>query len=53
LIVGDRDPISGKTIAARWQKLLPNSTLTVLEGAGHYPQWEAPGWVLTAMDVAS
>ena len=53
LIVGDRDPISGKTIAARWQKLLPNSTLTVLEGAGHYPQWEAPGRVLTAMDVAS
>jgi len=53
LIVGDRDPISGKTIAARWQKLLPNCTLTVLEGAGHYPQWEAPGGVLTAMDVAS
>lgn len=51
LIVGDRDPISGKTIAARWQTLLPDSPLTVLEGVGHYPQWEAPERVLAAMDA--
>lgn len=53
LIVGDRDPISGKTIAARWRELLPGALLTVLEGVGHYPQWEAPGRVLAAMDAAA
>ncbi len=50
LIVGDRDPISGQTIAERWRTLLPNSPVTVLEGVGHYPQWEAPMQVLAAMD---
>jgi len=50
LIVGDRDPISGKTIAERWQTLLPGSALTVLDGVGHYPQWEAPERVLAAME---
>lgn len=53
LIVGDRDPISGKTIAARWQTLLPHSPVTMLEGVGHYPQWEAPERVLAAMDTTA
>ncbi len=50
LIIGDRDPISGKTIAERWKALLPNAPLTLLEGVGHYPQWEAPERVLAAME---
>ena len=53
LIVGERDPISGKTIAERWQMLLPNSPITRLENVGHYPQWETPGRVLAAMDAAA
>jgi pimeloyl-ACP methyl ester carboxylesterase len=52
LIIGERDPISGKTIANRWQELLPNSPMTRLEGVGHYPQWEVPERVLAAMDAA-
>jgi pimeloyl-ACP methyl ester carboxylesterase len=51
LIIGERDPISGKTIADRWQELLSNSPITRLENVGHYPQWEAPERVLAAMDA--
>ena len=50
LIVGERDPISGKTIAERWQTLLPNSPLSRLAGVGHYPQWEVPAQVLVAIE---
>jgi pimeloyl-ACP methyl ester carboxylesterase len=50
LIIGERDPISGKTIAGRWQELLPNSPITRLADLGHYPQWEAPEQVLAAME---
>jgi pimeloyl-ACP methyl ester carboxylesterase len=49
LIIGERDPISGKTIAHRWHVLLPNSPITRLADVGHYPQWEAPERVLAAM----
>jgi pimeloyl-ACP methyl ester carboxylesterase len=49
LIIGERDPISGKTIADRWHDLLPNSPITRLADVGHYPQWEVPEQVLAAM----
>jgi pimeloyl-ACP methyl ester carboxylesterase len=51
LIIGERDPISGKTITDRWLELLPNSPITRLACVGHYPQWEAPEKVLAAMDA--
>ncbi len=40
-IIGDADPISGKTIIRRYKELLPHAGLTVLKGIGHYPQLEA------------
>jgi len=49
LIDGVADPISGASIVRRWRELLPNGTVIELPGVGHYPQWEAPAQVLTAI----
>lgn len=48
LINGVEDPISGRSIVARWRELLPNAAAYELPGVGHYPQVEAPGEVLAA-----
>jgi pimeloyl-ACP methyl ester carboxylesterase len=48
LINGLEDPISGRSIVARWRELLPQAALYELAGVGHYPQVEAPGEVLAA-----
>jgi pimeloyl-ACP methyl ester carboxylesterase len=40
-IMGDADPISGKTMIRRYKELLPHAGLTVLNHIGHYPQLEA------------
>lgn len=49
LINGLEDPISGRSIVARWRELLPGSPVTELPGVGHYPALEAPEGVLAAI----
>lgn len=48
LIDGLEDPISGRSIVARWRELLPSAPVFELPGVGHYPQVEAPAQVLAA-----
>ena len=48
LIDGAADPISGAHMARRYQQLVPNADVTLLDGIGHYPQVEAPAAVLAA-----
>ena len=48
LINGLEDPISGRSIVARWRDLLPEAPVFELAGVGHYPQVEAPEAVLAA-----
>lgn len=48
LINGPEDPVSGAHMAARYQELLPDGDIIILEGVGHYPQIEAPAGVLRA-----
>jgi pimeloyl-ACP methyl ester carboxylesterase len=48
LINGLEDPISGRSIVARWRELLPSAPVFELPGVGHYPQVEAPEAVLAA-----
>lgn len=50
LVNGLEDPISGRSIAARWRELLPQAAVFELPGVGHYPQVEAPGEVLAAIE---
>jgi len=48
LIDGAADPVSGAHMAARYQELVPQPDVTMLDGVGHYPQVEAPDAVLAA-----
>ena len=48
LVNGLEDPISGRSIVARWRELLPAAPVFELPGVGHYPQVEAPEEVLAA-----
>jgi len=48
LINGCLDPISGRHLAERYQFLVPNPDVELLEDIGHYPQVEAPERVLAA-----
>jgi pimeloyl-ACP methyl ester carboxylesterase len=41
-ICGADDPVSGKHMADRYEKLVPNPNISLFEGIGHYPQWEDP-----------
>lgn len=50
LIDGVDDPVSGGDTVQRWRELLPQAPVHVLAGVGHYPQWEAPGAVLAALE---
>lgn len=36
------DPTAPVTVADKMAELLPNSKKVILEGAGHWPQWEIP-----------
>lgn len=36
------DPTAPTTVADKMAELLPNSKKVILEGAGHWPQWEIP-----------
>ncbi|GAB2501290.1 alpha/beta fold hydrolase [Arenimonas alkanexedens] len=49
LINGLEDPISGRSIVARWRELLPTAPVFELPQVGHYPQVEAPDQVLAAV----
>ncbi len=50
LVNGVEDPISGRSIVARWRELLPGSPVVELQGVGHYPQVEAPEELVSALD---
>ncbi len=49
LIIGSEDPVSGLTIARRFRELVRNPDVVIVDGAGHYPQVEAPERVLEAL----
>jgi len=42
LINGPEDPISGLRMANKYNELIPNPDVVLLDGIGHYPQTEAP-----------
>lgn len=48
VIDGAADPVSGAHMVARYEELVPNPDTVLLDGIGHYPQWEAPQDVLSA-----
>ena len=48
LINGMADPVSGQHMAERYDELIPQPDITLLEDVGHYPQIEAPDAVLAA-----
>lgn len=48
LINGAADPVSGQHMADRYDELIPQPDVTLLENIGHYPQIEAPDAVLAA-----
>lgn len=49
LIDGADDPVSGRHMAARYQQLIKQPDVVLLNGVGHYPQIEAPREVLRAV----
>jgi 2-hydroxy-6-oxonona-2,4-dienedioate hydrolase len=48
LLWTDHDPTGGLDEAALLQSWLPDARLRVIEGAGHWPQWEKPPEFLRA-----
>jgi pimeloyl-ACP methyl ester carboxylesterase len=48
LVVGPEDPVSGRSLIARYRELVPAADVVVLDGIGHYPQLEAPAAVVAA-----
>ncbi|HEX5658492.1 MAG TPA: alpha/beta hydrolase [Polyangiales bacterium] len=48
LIDGTVDPVSGKSLVARFRQLVPQADVVELPHAGHYPQLEDPQAVLRA-----
>lgn len=51
LINGAADPNSGAHMAARYCALVPDADVVSLPGIGHWPQIEAPGQVLQALEA--
>lgn len=49
LVNGSQDPVSGRHLADAYENRIPNADIVRLDGAGHYPQWEAPRDVLEAL----
>lgn len=50
-INGPADPNSGMHMAVRYNQLIPNANIILLdENIGHWPQLEAPGQVIKAFD---
>ncbi len=48
LINGPEDPVSGRHAAERYQQLIPESDVVLLDKIGHYPHTEAPEQFLEA-----
>lgn len=48
LLCGAADPVSGRHLAERYCKLVPDADVVVFEGLGHYPQLEDDTAVLEA-----
>ncbi len=48
LIDGALDPVSGRHMAERYQGIIPDPDVVILDAVGHYPQIEAAGAVLAA-----
>jgi pimeloyl-ACP methyl ester carboxylesterase len=49
IIWGDRDGIIPVSHAYTAHQAMPGSRLTIIEGAGHFPQIEAPGQFVDAL----
>ena len=49
LVAGMDDPVSGAHMVERYRELVRDADVVGLPGIGHYPQWEAPGRVATAV----
>jgi len=48
LVIGVHDPVSGTNIARRYEEVVPEPDVVLLEDAGHYPQFETPEAVTNA-----
>jgi pimeloyl-ACP methyl ester carboxylesterase len=48
LICGAADPVSGRHLAERYRKLVPDADVVILEDLGHYPQLEDDAAVVEA-----
>jgi pimeloyl-ACP methyl ester carboxylesterase len=46
LINGPEDPVSGRHMAERYRELVPHPDVVLLDGIGHYPQFEDPEGVV-------
>lgn len=53
LVWGTEDPAFGEDYLARWRAAFPDATLVRVEGAGHFPQEEAPERVTGAIRAAA
>ncbi len=47
-VAGDLDPVAGQSMIDRYRELIPNGSLVVLPGVGHYPQIESSRATLEA-----
>jgi pimeloyl-ACP methyl ester carboxylesterase len=47
-VCGKLDPVSGPRMVQRYQELVPNPDVVVIQGVGHYPHLEAPAETLRA-----
>ncbi len=48
LVTGIEDPVSGRHAAVRFNEVVPDADIVLLENAGHYPHVEIPQEVLKA-----
>jgi pimeloyl-ACP methyl ester carboxylesterase len=53
LIWGDRDGIVSTTYGEAWRAEIPNATMRVIQGAGHYPHWEQPDAFADALNAGA
>ncbi|WP_412545149.1 alpha/beta fold hydrolase [Maricaulis sp. MIT060901] len=49
LINGSQDPVSGRHLADAFAERVQEAQIVRMDGAGHYPQWEAPDDVFEAL----
>jgi len=49
IVWGTRDPVFGAEALESWRALLPEAEVVALEGAGHFPQEDAPQELVAAL----